>query len=587
MQTTLSALLDALRASTTFEAAATAGLRPMLGLVEGALASSRYAGQGKLLRAMVHLRPQNGYRALAVLDPDGAQAEPASIDAERAAAASYLPSASAWRWVSERRAAVAIDVTLGRVEPAIGGPPVAIRNKVGRLDGALGRESASRLLERSATHLYVIPLRAPGGIVGMISIEAECRSAIGRPFVWSECGDSLALLADIAAPFLASLPPAPEREAPLTDDLLPALGGSMRGLIQVAKVFAQQDETLLISGPTGAGKSRLARWCHARSRRRARPFEAIDLLSVPDELQMGELFGWRKGAFSGAVTDNPGAIARADGGTLFLDEIDKLSMKAQAGLLHVLEERRYRPLGEGSGDKRRADVRFLVGTNANLEEAVKAGRFREDLYYRINVLPLRLPPLDERADELPQWASYMVGRRHAEGGSGGVAAISAEAIRVLEGRRWPGNLRQLDNVIRRAYAIALVEQGGTIQDVVIEEGHVKRALGYEQGEGADSLPGLFVRVAEAFVAEAERRREAGGRLDMDLADAVRGFILGAAARRHGSQEAAFQLLGKAKLVSHRNHKKVFRREIERVAELYRALGGSEPQPLADLLDEDR
>ena len=114
---------------------------------------------------------------------------------------------------------------------------------------------------------------------------------------------------------------------------------------------------------------------------------------------MAELFGWRKGAFSGAVKDNPGCVARAEGGTLFIDEIDKLSLKAQAGLLHVLEDRTYRALGEAGSDQK-ANVRFIVGTNANLPEAVRRGTFREDLYYRINVLPVRVPPLDERRDEI-------------------------------------------------------------------------------------------------------------------------------------------------------------------------------------------
>src|SRR5262249_54735633 len=162
---------------------------------------------------------------------------------------------------------------------------------------------------------------------------------------------------------------------------------------------------------------------------------------------------------------------RAERGTLFIDEIDKLSLRAQAGILHVLEERRYRSLGEGVSE-RKADVRFIVGTNANLEEAVREGRFREDLYYRITVLPLRLLPLDERADEIPLWADYMATRRHRESEPEGHASVSPAAARALAGRRWPGNLRQLDNVIRRAYALALVERGAAPKGVVLEERHI-------------------------------------------------------------------------------------------------------------------
>src|SRR5262249_5349857 len=146
---------------------------------------------------------------------------------------------------------------------------------------------------------------------------------------------------------------------------LPVIGASMQGVIEMLRVFARQEETVLLSGPTGAGKSRLARWCHSRSPVSGQVFETIDLATVPEELQMAELFGWKNGAFTGEAKDTPGCIARAENGTLFIDEVDKLSLKAQAGLLRVLEDKRYRPLGEGAGD-RTASVRFIVGTNADL-----------------------------------------------------------------------------------------------------------------------------------------------------------------------------------------------------------------------------
>jgi DNA-binding NtrC family response regulator len=581
MQNTVKTLVDALLGAKTLESAAASVLEPMIARAERALASSRYASQGKLLRAMVHLRPDDGYRGLVVLERGADRLVPVAIEA-RGSTASYLPSASAWRWVTEHRSPVAIDVHVARVEP-MQGP--AARTKHEPSGQALGRESTARLLGRSSTHLYAAPLRTPAGLAGMISLEADCRAAMGRPFVWQECNDGLSLLANIAAPYLASLPFASE-QAPELDDLLPVAGATMRGLIKMARVFAQQEETLLVGGPTGAGKSRLARWCHAQSRRRGGPFEHIDLLSIPDELQMGELFGWKKGAFSGAVTDNPGAVARAKGGTLFIDEIDKLSLKAQAGLLHVIEERHYRLLGEASGE-RKADVRFLVGTNANLESAVKAGQFREDLYYRINVLPLRLPPLDERRDEIAPWAEYMLIRRHRENAPDGRTAIARAALDVLESRRWPGNLRQLDNVIRRAYAIALIDRAGDPRELSIEERHVERALGYERLESTDSLPALLARTADAFVREAERRAEKGETLDLDHSEALRGCVLGTAARKLGSPEAAFRLLGKGATVDHRNHRKIFRREMEKLSAFYRALGQDGSTPFEDLTEDEK
>jgi len=485
-----------------------------------------------------------------------------------------------WRWVARRRACVAIDVNLGRVQTHDDGVLEVVQEQGRAPVGFDSAESAQRLLSREASHLYVVPLHAQGGEVeGMISIEAECQSAIAQDFIWPECGASLELLAAVAAPYLAALPPRPAAATP-TDDFLPVVGPSMHGFVRMLDFFARQDETILLGGPTGAGKSRLARWCHERSRRRAHPFEALDLLSVPEDLQMAELTGWRRGAFTGAVADNAGAIARADGGTLFLDEIDKLSLKAQAGLLHFLDERTYTPLGAGT---KRADIRFLVGTNADLPGAVRAGQFREDLYYRINVLPIKVPPLAERRDEIPLWASYMLGRRHREAGAGGEARISGGAERLLAAQRWQGNLRQLDNIVRRAYALATMELGGAPREVVLKEEHLTQALGYEPGPrtSSGSLVDAFRGAGAAYVLEAERLAALGSSLDLDLSDAMRGFVLGAAIERLGSKDAAFRLLGKGSLVANRNQHKALRRELERIEALCRAVGHP-TTPFADL-----
>jgi DNA-binding NtrC family response regulator len=345
------------------------------------------------------------------------------------------------------------------------------------------------------------------------------------------------------------------------------------------RVFAQQEETILISGPTGAGKTRLARWCKEQSRRKGGPYESLDLVTVPEDLQMAELFGWKRGAFTGAQRDNGGHVARADGGTLFIDEIDKLSLRAQAGLLHLLEERSYRPLGDGA-EARRADVRFLIGTNADLHEAVQAGRFREDLYYRINVLPIKVPPLDARADELPLWAAHMLERRHRETCPGGSAHLEPEAERLLARTRWPGNLRQLDNIVRRAYTLALLGHSAAPQELTLRAEHVERALSYESTGARRSPAELLHEAAQSFLLAAEAR----GGLDLDLSEAFKGFVLGAAVERAGSKEEAFRQLGRAALVDSRNHHKTLKREIEKVEALYRALGQEGRFPFRGLLD---
>lgn len=560
----VSALLEA----KDFETAAAITLQRMLGVAEEAVASSRYAGRARILRGVVHLRPGDAYRRLAALEHSshGGPAEGASL----------FTSATAWRAVVEHRCAVAIDVNIGRVQPHAPGVPMTGDPSLGEPPS---NESKARFLGRHASHVFFLPLRTPGGAIeGMVSLEADCLAAMGQEFIWREVGPRVQLLADVSAPFLVSLPQRPVA-MPEVDAFLPVVGATMAGLLPILRVFAQQDETILISGATGAGKSRLARWCHERSHRKGQPFETLDLVTVPEELQMAELFGWRKGAFTGALRDAPGSVARAEGGTLFIDEIDKLSLKAQAGLLHLLEARSYRPLGESSGE-RRADVRFIIGTNADLMAAVRAGRFREDLYYRVNVLPVRMPSLGERMDEVPQWAHFMVNRRHRERTQEGSARLTPEAEALLLASAWPGNLRQLDNIVRRAYTLAMVENLGST-DVVLQAGDVERALDYEQASATRPLPDALRAAAQAFVNEARRRGEA---LDLDLADAFRGFVLGLSIRQVGREEA-FRLLGRESLVKNRNHHKALKRELERVEALYRALG-EDGSPFADLLADE-
>jgi DNA-binding NtrC family response regulator len=308
----------------------------------------------------------------------------------------------------------------------------------------------------------------------------------------------------------------------------------------------------------------------------------LSLLGVPEELQLGELFGWRKGAFTGAIRDNPGSVARAQGGTLFIDEIDKLSLRAQAGLLQFLDSHTFRSLGEG-GRERAADVRIIVGTNVDLRASVREGRFRQDLYYRVNVLPVRVPPLSERVDEIVGWAGYMLRRRHLESDARcGVRLAEAAAAR-LRASSWPGNLRQLDNILRRAYALAagaLVEE--VREELVIDRGHIEAALDGDEEE-EESLVTLLRRAASAFVRECERRRGDGeGRLDLDQADVFRGFVVGRAIQVAGGREQAMEWLGKGHLLANRNHHRLLRREWEKLRAFCQALGIDEGVIQAEL-----
>ncbi|MBK9261658.1 MAG: sigma-54-dependent Fis family transcriptional regulator [Polyangiaceae bacterium] len=571
------ALASALFHATTFEQAATSLGNVMLDVTTEALEESDYANGARILRVMVHVRPDDGYRKLTVIeqdvDGDGQDREPC---------VSYVPSATAWRWVASHRSAVSIDGVIGRVQPHAPKVAAHVQKRAMQLDPMASKETLDRFVGRRVTHVCALPIRMPGGAIhGMVAIEADARIAMGKDLIWMLVGEDLQVLVDLAAPHLVSLPQAVVAKTPI-DDFLPVVGKATAPLVSMLRVFAKQEETILLSGPTGAGKSRLARWCKEQSARKGGPFEVLDLMTVPEDLQMAELFGWKRGAFTGAVKDSLGTVGRAENGTLFIDEIDKLSLKAQAGLLHLLEERTYRVLGEGDGEKR-ANVRFIIGTNANLLQDVQAGKFREDLYYRINVLPLKIPPLDERSDEIPAWADYMLKRRHRESSAEAHAILSEAAGRMLASRGWPGNLRQLDNVVRRAYALALMKHGDATREIVLTDVEVEMALAYEDPRSRTSVTEAMREAARRFVVEAELRRDAKT-LNLDHTDAFKGLVLAAAEERLGSKDEAYRLLGKEALLANRNHHKPFRKEIEKLHALYEALGEAERFPYKHLLE---
>lgn len=532
-------LLGKLRAAQAFEEAARVVVSYVDGIVRDAVGEDRLTAPP---RTIIHVRPGGSYRALAISDGSDADAR------------TLLPSASAWQWVRERDALLCLD--LG-VAPARDTP-------------VLAAESARHLLDRGATHLYCVPLRAPGrGVQGMISVELSCREAVGRALISDvECA-RLSMVADIAAPALLGLS-AQARPDVGTDALLPVVGETTRPLLALLSTFAQQDETILLLGPTGSGKSRLARWVHAQSDRREAPFETVDLMTAAPDVQMAELFGWRRGAFTGAVDARDGAVTRASGGTLFIDEIDKLSLAAQAGLLQLLDTRTYRVLGD-SGAALDADVRFVIGSNVDLHTAVDEGTFREDLLYRINVLPIRLPGLEERRDEVEPWVRYMAARRHAEGASADrVLGIDDDALTLLKAGNWPGNLRQLDNVVRRSYAIALASSDGA--DVQIDIAHAQAAMAFEHRAGPTRrLPTALQEAARAFVDEAQRRDTDDDPLLLDHALAFRGMVLREALVRLGDKKAVYELFGRGAASASRNQARDFRRDLDRVQGLVDAL----------------
>lgn len=227
-------------------------------------------------------------------------------------------------------------------------------------------------------------------------------------------------------------------------------------LKELVKKIALSDSTVLLLGESGTGKDLIARAIHYHSRRREKPFVAINCGAIPELLLESELFGHKKGSFTGAIQDKAGLFKAADSGVLFLDEIGNLSLALQVKLLRVLETREFTPVGSVRPD--RVDVRLLAATNSDLEREVKANRFRADLYYRLNVLPVNLPPLSERREDIPLLANHFL-HKIAQKSSSKPKTMTEEAERLITSYSWSGNVRELENTITRA---SLLSRGEVI-----------------------------------------------------------------------------------------------------------------------------
>jgi DNA-binding NtrC family response regulator len=221
-------------------------------------------------------------------------------------------------------------------------------------------------------------------------------------------------------------------------------------VIRTAKLVAQSRSTVLITGETGTGKELVARAIHDWSGQRDMPLIKVNCAALPETLIESELFGHVRGAFTGAVANKKGRFSLADGGTIFLDEISTLSPAVQAKLLRVLQEREFEPLG--SERTVRVDVRIIAATNRDLRQLTAAGKFQEDLYYRLNVIPVTMPSLRERREDIPLLVDYFV-KRHAERAGKRITGVSAEAMTVLTEAAWPGNVRELENALERAVVL--------------------------------------------------------------------------------------------------------------------------------------
>lgn len=256
---------------------------------------------------------------------------------------------------------------------------------------------------------------------------------------------------------------------------------SMEPVLQLMGKVLNNNTTVLITGETGTGKELVARAIHHNGQRSDKPFVAVNCSAIPENLLESELFGYKKGAFTGAVSDKKGLIEAANNGTLFLDEIAEIPTNLQVKLLRFLQEREVMPVGGNQATK--VDVRIIAATNRNLTEEIKSGRFREDLYYRLNVIALHIPPLRERKKDIPLLAHHFL-KKFSKSLQKEVSGFKPQALQKLIDYQWQGNVRELENTIERAVVLTntnLVAE----EDIILEE--LKSLSGIEPGMALEEL----------------------------------------------------------------------------------------------------
>ncbi len=279
---------------------------------------------------------------------------------------------------------------------------------------------------------------------------------------------------------------------------------AIRKVLELASLAIENDSTVLIIGETGAGKGVLGRWIHDNSSRSQAAFVEINCSGLKGELFASELFGHARGAFTSAAHDKPGLIEVADGGTLFLDEISYMPLPVQAEFLNVIEERNYRRLGEVS--LRRSEFRLICSTNRELLEKTRDGSFRQDFYFRINVFPIRIPPLRERMEDLEGLATFLL-----RSGNNSAREIGPDVMKLLKSYSWPGNVRELKNILERAL---LLSRGGELKPGHFSGLSADRVVGIP-GSGdvmnLEAMEGIHIKsVMDRFNGDARQAADALG-----------------------------------------------------------------------------
>jgi two-component system nitrogen regulation response regulator GlnG len=326
------------------------------------------------------------------------------------------------------------------------------------------------------------------------------------------------------------------------DDNLPLIGRSpaMQEIYRIIARLTTTDLTVMINGESGAGKELVARALHDYGRRRSGPFVAINMAAIPRELIESELFGHERGAFTGATNRHTGRFEQANGGTLFLDEIGDMPPEAQTRLLRVLQEGEFTTVG--GRQPIRANARIVAATHRDLRALIRTGQFREDLFYRLNVVPIRLPPLRERPDDIPVLAQHFLNKAQSEGLP--AKSIDPGAMAMLSSYRWPGNVRELENLIRRL--AALVPQPIITEAILAQE--LNDYVAVEEPtqsltDEPDTMAAVVERHVSRLLAAIRESGEEGVLYERALAELERPLIRMTLAETRGNQIRAAALLG--------------------------------------------
>lgn len=334
-----------------------------------------------------------------------------------------------------------------------------------------------------------------------------------------------------------------EAVAPSHEGGLPLIGRSpaMQEIYRVLARLMGTDLTVMINGASGTGKELVARALHDYGKRTEGPFVAINMAAIPRELIESELFGHEKGAFTGATMRTTGRFEQAQGGTLFLDEIGDMPLEAQTRLLRVLQEGEYTTVGGRAAI--RADVRIVAATHRDLRQLIRQGLFREDLFYRLNVVPIRLPALRERAEDVPDLARHFFSLMPAEGLP--VKHLDKSALDVLQTYSWPGNVRELENLCRRLAALYTEDTIGAeaIQQELSEASEGSPGPDGAEGRDDESLSEAVERHLSAYFAAHDKDLPASGLYDRVLREIERPLILLCLGATRGNQIKAAEVLG--------------------------------------------